>query len=248
MANQKSPEHGKHDEHHGPQEYGMGAIVSPPDPRDFTLADTLEKVPLLAAVAKEVRASVSPPYYIIPDRPPITDQDGTPMCIAYSSAADQNAEDHADFGAFFNFDEPKFFAQIGGTPDGASMRVALDRRLKVGYPVQGIAPKPGRHRITAYHKVNARTSDLKTAIRIAGGAIIVIPWFHSWFHPHKNGRLPEPDYEVGVHAFLTVGWNDAANSFKANQSWGTDWAKKGKFAFPMSFLGMALEVWQTTDA
>ena len=47
--------------------------------------------------------------------PPILNQGSSPMCVAYSSSAMKAWQDRRDQERFFDFNEPAFFAAIGGT-------------------------------------------------------------------------------------------------------------------------------------
>jgi hypothetical protein len=66
-----------------PDKHGLGAVASPEDPRDFAIADH----PGYAAAP----ATAFPSAWLEPNMPPVSNQGLTPMCVAYSSANDQEA-------------------------------------------------------------------------------------------------------------------------------------------------------------
>jgi len=101
--------------------FGLGALPDAPDERDY---------PLSALYAAEgLTASVTlPASYTAPGMPPVLDQHATPMCVAYSSSAVKAWQDRRDQERFFDFDEPAFFAAIGGSAQGAYVRAAVERK------------------------------------------------------------------------------------------------------------------------
>ena len=88
--------------------YGLGALPDAPDERDYPVSALYASEGLVASV-------VLPASYASPAMPPVLDQHATPMCVAYSSSAMKSWQDRRDQERFFDFDEPTFFGQIGGT-------------------------------------------------------------------------------------------------------------------------------------
>src|SRR5690349_4968230 len=105
--NEKSKLHGKTDKNHG-IEHGAGAKVPP------GLEDKKAEDPNADEVVPEAGASMAPAdappedalplargypaSKTIPFLPPVTNQHDTPMCVAYSSAYDQNQQDRPETG------------------------------------------------------------------------------------------------------------------------------------------------------
>jgi C1A family cysteine protease len=55
----------------------------------------------------------------------------------------------------------------------------------------------------------------------------------------ETGKLNMPDpseMEVGGHAVLAVGYNDASKRFWVRNSWGKGWGKAGYFTMPYDYL------------
>ena len=183
--------------------YGLGALPDAPDERDY---------PLSALYASEgLTASVSlPASYAARGMPPVLNQRATPMCVAYSSSAMKSWQDKRDQERFFDFDEPRFFSEIGGTANGAYVRAAMERLRLYGYPVVGIRD-PGDHRIAAYYAVSRDLSTIKAAIFDLGPVVVSTPWYRSWFRP-AAGVLPRPDTQVGGHAIVAYGWDARASA------------------------------------
>lgn len=216
--------------------YGLGALDSPPDERDWDVASLYELTGADAAPLLPAAYTAPPPW------PPILNQHATPMCVAYSSSTLKGWEDLRDQGAF-DFDEPLFFDEIGGTASGAYIRQALDRLLSVGYPVVTIGNR-AQHRITAYYRVGISETELKTAILAFGPILLSLSWPHSWFRP-VGGILPGADYNVGGHAIIATGWG--ASGLRLRNSWGTTWGLSGEAIMPWYHVGQIKEAWKAVD-
>jgi hypothetical protein len=206
--------------------YGLGAIQSPPDERDFELA--------LDA------ASAVPAAYTCPHRGPILDQGNTPMCVA--------SFDLSDLGHTYKWDEPYFFQRIGGGPNGAVIRNAFKVRLSYGYPLlpSHSGNSAASHRIAAYYAVPKAIDSIKRAMVQYGVLIAGVPWYNSWFSPHSDGKLPPADYQVGGHAIQVTGYDTYGPWF--DNTWGTDYGVTGRIQMSWGqFMACAWEVWKATD-
>jgi len=228
--------------------YPLGAIQSPPDERDYPIAD------LFAAFSVPPRPeAVLPAGWYVPLMPPVYSQDG-PKCVPFHLKTLKAYQDHLDQGpTWYDFDTARFFTDIGGGPDGAIVRVALDRLLKVGYPTVGHSDA-SKHRIAAYYAVPKVRLAIKQAIHAFGPLSIALPWFDSWFSPHSNGVLPRPTHVHSGHAIVLYGWNDTlgwkgepTGGWLLRNSWGADWGDRGHCLLPYAYDGAIWEVWKTID-
>ena len=216
--------------------FGLGALPSPEDPRDWSVAD------LYAALA--VAPAPLPAAYRAPNPfPPVLNQGVTPMCVAYSAAAMKRWDDIRD-QSDFDSDEPLFFAQIGGTAQGAVTRNALDRLLGYGYPVTGNAAAASVHKIAAYFAVPVTRDDICAAILQLGPVLLAVNWGNSWFRP-VNGILPAWDSAAGGHAILAVGWT--ADGLVLRNSWGQAWGSQGEAVMRWADLPHVRECWRAQD-
>jgi hypothetical protein len=213
-------------------EYGLGAIQSPPDVRDWP-------IDLLYATAG-VDPVAAPPasYRALTPYPPVYNQGSSPRCVAYSNGASKAYQDLRDTGLFAP-DFATFFSQIGGTQDGAVPRVALQQMLDHGYP-----PSAAGHRIAAYYSVPVDRAAIQSAIMGFGPVLFSSPWYYSWFRP-VNGVLPAPDSVAGGHEYEVVGWS--ATGFRIRNSWGAGWADGGEATIPWAYLSRVREVWKSVD-
>ena len=217
--------------------YGLGALPDGPDDRDYPLSALYAAEGLTASI-------VLPASYAAPGMPPILDQHATPMCVAYSSSAVKAWQDRRDQERLFDFDEPAFFAAIGGTAQGARVRDAMERMRSAGYPVVG-SGDAGHHRIAAYYAVPLDLATIKAAIHDLGPVVISTPWYRSWFHP-ATGVLPRPDTLVGGHAIVAYGWD--ARGLRLRNSWGSDWGVGGDCWMPETFVAHLNGAWKAVDA
>ncbi|MEI7743981.1 MAG: SH3 domain-containing protein [Chloroflexota bacterium] len=220
-----------------PSGYGLGALPDAPDERDYPVSAPYASEGLTASV-------VLPASYAAPGMPPVLNQHATPMCVAYSSSAMKAWQDRRDQEAFFDFDEPAFFAAIGGTAQGARVRAAMERMRSTGYPVASVGD-PGGHRIAAYYAVPRDVATIKAAIHDLGPIVVSTPWYQSWFHP-AAGVLPEPDTQVGGHAIVAYGWDQ--RGLRLRNSWGVDWGVGGDCWMPESFVPHISGAWKAVDA
>ena len=220
--------------------YGLGAIPSPYDARDFPITQLYA----LTGAAPEL----PPANYMVPGEPgPILNQGNSPQCVAYSSAGVKQYEDKLDQGQWFNFNESLFFSRIGGSANGAYIRDALAQLLKVGYPVVSIDDS-AQHKIDAYYTVPITLGEVQAALMAFGPLLFGISWPNSWFDPIK-GVLPKPDATAGGHAIKVIGWRTVSGQVQlilAN-SWGTSYGDAGRCYMPSPYLNRVFEVWKTVD-
>jgi hypothetical protein len=217
--------------------FGLGALQSPPDERDYQAAE------LYAALGIEP-ATAFASSYVIPERPPILYQDGLPQCVAYSTSAMKSWQDRHDGAGFVNLDEGRFFAAIGGTSAGAYVRDAMAEMVVDGYPEQGGA-NAAKHRVKAYYAIPHTADGLRAAILALGAVVIATPWYASWFRPLDSGLLPAPDRQVGGHAILAVGWD--IFGLRLRNSWGTAWGVGGECTLPWRYVAGLWEAWKAVD-
>lgn len=216
---------------------GTGALFVE-DPRDYPIAD-------LFASAGLPEPAPLPPSYRVAGMGPVLDQGSSPKCVAYSGSALKAQQDRVDQGVSFNFDESKFFSQIGGTAAGAFIGSALERLVDHGYPVVG-AGDAGSHRIAAYYRAGSGAGDLKAAIHAFGPIWVIGQWFSEWHHPGAGGVLPSPVHATNGHAVVLYGWD--ARGFIGRNSWGSDYGAGGDFVLRYAHLGAYLwAAYKTVD-
>ena len=218
-------------------EFGLGAIQSPLDDRDWPISS------LFAAAGIEAAVTIPASYLIPTPLPPILNQGNTPMCVAFSTSALKSYEDRRDQGQFFNFDEAAFFRAIGGGSNGAILRDAFVRMLGTGYPVVNVG-QAGSHKIKAYYAVPKTKADIQQAILAFGPLVLATPWAYSWMNP-INGVLPAPGSSAGGHAIAVIGWD--YRGLRLRNSWGIGWGFSGDCFMPWKYALGVWEVWKAVD-
>jgi hypothetical protein len=216
-------------------QFGLGAIPSPSDDRDWQISQAYADAGLTPFAAPPAAYMAPTPY------PPVYNQGASPRCVAYSSGGSKVYQDLRDTG-LFTPNQSLFYAQIGGTATGAVPRVALSQMLNYGYPpATGL---PSAHKIKAYYAVPTAQLAIQQAIMAFGPVLIASPWYNSWFRP-VNGVLPAPDTVAGGHEFYALGYETRGP--RCRNSWGTAWGIGGDFILPWSMLHLASEAWKTLD-
>jgi len=218
-------------------EFGLGAVQSPPDERDWPISS------LFATAGVEAAVTIPASYLIPAPLQPVLNQGNTPMCVAYSTSSLKGYEDRRDQGTFFNFDEPTFFRAIGGGSNGAILRDAYVRMLGTGYPVVSVG-QAGSHKIKAFYAVLKTKLDIQQALLAFGPLVLATPWAYSWFHP-VNGVLPAPNSSAGGHAIVVIGWD--YRGLRLRNSWGTGWGVGGDCFMPWKYVLSVWEVWKAVD-
>jgi hypothetical protein len=220
-------------------DFGLGAIQSPPDDRDFS-------IDLLYASAGETVPVAFPASYLVPGAiPPVLNQGSTPRCVAYSAEFVKAYQDRIDQGKFFPFDEAKFFVRIGGTSAGAIPRNAFAEMLHAGYPLD-VVDQAGQHRISAYYAVPIYQLSIQAAIMTFGPIVISLPWFNSDFDPTVTGILRQPYGGLaGGHAIAAIGWD--YRGLRLRNSWGANWGVNGDCWLPWPQLSRVWDGWKAVD-
>lgn len=225
--------------------FGLGAIPSPPDDRDFPI--TLDQAVAL------------PSRFVSTLMPPVSNQGNTGRCVAFASTGLKQWEERRDGHLFLNLDREWLYEHaeaIDGIPTppgpqrGTTCRAALKVLLKQGQPIVGQPQTALSHRIAAFYAVPLVADSIKRAVMQHGPVLIASEWFGSWFHPVK-GILPAPSGGiVGGHARLVFGWDDGVNggSLLVRNSWSSKWGVNGNSYDAYRYLVPALhDAWRATD-
>ncbi len=198
--------------------FGLGAVQSPPDARDYVLA-----IP---------NALTLPPRFTLTRLGPILDQGMTGTCVAH--AADgirlwQERRDGSNIAPWLPEDAVLALYDrckaLDGDPDperakGTSLRSVLSVLKNYGTPL--VAPHRNGGRISAYYGVPLDVATMKQALMQHGPLLVACAWDAAWFVP-KRLVLPAPSGKVaGGHAFFIWGWDDSVNggAWLMRNSWG----------------------------
>lgn len=94
---------------------------------------------------------------------------------------------------------------------------------------QSIRQDALRHRIGSYYSLdNKNTDELRQTLAKVGPFVVGVPVFSNWNRIGSDGVIPDPrGAQVGGHAILVVGYDDAKKRFKIQNSWRRSWGDRG---------------------
>lgn len=139
---------------------------------------------------------------------------------------------------------------------GAMIRDGVKACHKVGYcselfwpyKVSKFAAKPPtaaykdahKHVITEYARANSML-DFRSALAMGFPVVFGFSVYESFESAAvaKNGIVPMPmhsEKQLGGHAVLMVGYDDAAQRVIVRNSWGEGWGQKGYFTMPYQYV------------
>ena len=108
-------------------------------------------------------------------------------------------------------------------------------------PLAGCYKAAAQHMITSYHRLS--TVDEMRACLAEGFPFVFGFTVYEAFEGAQiaeTGVLNMPaasEKNVGGHAVMAVGYDDAAKRFLIRNSWDTDWGQAGYFTMPYDYLG-----------
>lgn len=236
----------------------LGVIPSPPDERNYCLADILPADKLIETFPKE---------YMVPNLPPSPyDQGYTSMCVAFSLKAIKEMQEakereiYTKYSAGFIYGNRHENDSVG---EGMYPDQALKNLLKEGvckestYPVMGTFYACQRGITEAMHgealpqKIAAYAQlkwadEIKNALMNIGPVLFCIPVYES-FYNGGHLLLPNKSKErlYGYHAVVCVGWTKDDRWIILN-SWGVGWGLlNGYCTFTYDYP--IIEKWSVTD-
>jgi C1A family cysteine protease len=154
---------------------------------------------------------------------------------------------------------------------GASLHDAIRSTVAYGVPHESLWPyditkftvKPDKpvwsdaywHSIKSALAVQQNLNALKTRLATGYPVIFGFVVFSSFETQSvaKTGLMPMPkenEEQLGGHAVMAVGYNDATRKFKIRNSWGMQWGDLGYFYMPYEFIlnpNYADDFWTATE-
>jgi len=221
-------------------EYGLGALPSPEDERDYQLAEVYAAL----GIEPVASAALPMPFRVAGPWPPVLKQGNTPTCVSHATSSHKAYQDFRDRGFFPQLDEFEFARRINTTAAGAYVRWAMAELVRTGYPEAGGA-NAAAHRSKAFYAIPTNPDGLQAAVVDFGPIVIAGPWYRSWFNPGPGGVLPAPDTKIGGHALEVDGYN--AVGIEGPNSWGPHWGDHGRFTLPWRHVGGLWEAWKAID-
>jgi C1A family cysteine protease len=143
---------------------------------------------------------------------------------------------------------------------GAQIRDGIKTINKVGAPPEALWPysdaNPGpfeerppakvyteaaKHQAVSYQRVARALGQMKGCLAAGYPFVLGFSVYESFESDAvaRTGDAPMPaggEKQLGGHAVLAVGYDDASQRFLARNSWGTGWGKRGYFTLPYAYL------------
>jgi C1A family cysteine protease len=141
-----------------------------------------------------------------------------------------------DAGALLR-DGIKTLAKYGVCPE-AQWRYVV--RKFAEQPPKACYDHAAEHQILSYHRITA-LKEMKTCLAEGYPFVFGFTVYESFESDTvaKSGKLNLPkqdEKDVGGHAVMAVGYDEAQQRFLIRNSWGTDWGKGGYFTMPYEYL------------
>jgi hypothetical protein len=244
----------------------LGRLPSPPDPRDFKLADFKDASPLDVALAKLLAS---------PKVAPATKQFGKAV-VAYINAMNPPEPPPIptpDPTTEVFWTNPRPLLNQGDTPHCVGFSGAhWGNTLPVGNVFEGkdgdamyyeckmLDGEPGaengtyvrslakvltnRGRVGAYAFAE-KVDELRDWVRSQGPVIVGTTWYDDMFYPDPAGFITPTGPVAGGHAYLLVGDRPESGTkpgfFIFLNSWGVEWGQQGYFKITHNDFGKLLE-------
>jgi C1A family cysteine protease len=150
---------------------------------------------------------------------------------------------------------------------GAMIRDGIKSVAKQGAPHETLWPyiiskfrtKPSarayrdalKHRAILYQRLHQTAQDLKACLADGYPFVFGFSVYESFESAAvaKTGRMPMPkpkEKQLGGHAVLAVGYDEATKRFIVRNSWGAEWGMAGYFTMPYSYIvdeNLAADFW-----
>jgi C1A family cysteine protease len=196
--------------------------------------------------------------------PPVVDQGELGSCTANAIAGalefDQMKQEQDDVFApsrLFIYYNERVIEHTVDEDAGAMIRDGIKSVSKDGAPHESLWPyviskfktKPSaaaykdgkKHTAVLYQRLTQSLEQFKACLASGYPFVFGFSVYESFESDAvaKNGKVPLPkpkEKQLGGHAVLAVGYDDAQKRFIVRNSWGTGWGLKGYFTIPYDYL------------
>jgi C1A family cysteine protease len=196
--------------------------------------------------------------------PPVYDQGDLGSCTANAIAAavefDQMKEQLDDVfvpSRLFIYYNERVMEGTADQDSGAMIRDGIKSVSKEGAPHETLWPyniakfktKPSRrvyqdaakHRAVLYERLDQALTQLKGCLASGYPFVFGFSVYESFEGADvaKTGSVPMPkpkEKQLGGHAVLAVGYDDASSRFIVRNSWGDKWGMAGYFTLPYAYM------------
>lgn len=190
------------------REYGLG-FYKKEDARDHLMAVVNPTAMALSSVALPIRFSR--------DQRWIGDQGNEPQCVGFSTAGFMRCEPEKHL----HWLPPTLYKEAqqrdpwpGDDYAGTTVRAAFSFLKERG-------------EITSYQRI-LNVEQLKKWLFLYGPVVFGTDWYMDMFTPNGRGFISVTGENVGGHAYLVYGYDDANKAIRIANSWGKGWGKGGR--------------------
>lgn len=185
--------------------------------------------------------------------PPVKNQGGEGSCVSWGVGyAGRSITWHQQYGGTYadnlNIFSPEFiYNQIKASADcnsGSYVTRGLDLIQSKGVCLWATMPytdvncstmpnsdqlaEAANYKISSYARVNLTVNDIKTQLAAGKAVVVAGPVNKAYMYLGNNvvlNNFKRPS--LGGHCYCVVGYDDAKNAFKFQNSWGTNWGSQG---------------------
>ncbi len=228
-----------------------GWVPDLPDARDY-----------MYSAPQEVLAELPTKVDLRPGCPPVYDQGQLGSCTANAIGAAhaftqlrQFKKDFMPSRLFIYFNERDIEHTVE-TDSGAMIRDGIKSVAKLGvcpetswpYDINRFRDKPlsqcytqaEQNQVTVYRRVLQNLHQLQGALASGSPVVFGFSVYESFEGQDvaRSGVVPMPargEKQLGGHAVLAVGYDDASQRFIVRNSWGPGWGQQGYFTMPYAY-------------
>jgi C1A family cysteine protease len=240
-----------------------GWIPDLPDQRDH-----------LYAAPAPIVTRLPPRVDLRPRCPPVFDQGQLGSCTANAIGAayrfdlkrQKVAQGFVPSRLFIYYNERAIEGTVA-TDSGAMLRDGIKVLAKQGvcsearwpYDITRYAQKPpapayreaSGHQALSYQRVAQEGFQMKGCLASGYPFVFGFAVYESFESPEvaRTGQMPMPgsrERQIGGHAVMAVGYDDAGQGFICQNSWSTAWGEQGFFTMPYAYLAnpqLARDLW-----
>jgi C1A family cysteine protease len=231
----------------------FGWIPDLPDHRDYLYA---APVPMLQALPTSIDLTAQ--------CPPIYDQGQLGSCTANAIAGaiqfeeiKQNLPQVITPSRLFIYYNERVIEHTVDSDSGAMLRDGIKSVAQQGacpeeewpYDIAQFQQKPDtscyedalQHKVKLYQRVAQNLNQMKGCLASGYPFVVGFSVYESFETPQvaQTGHVPLPqstEQQIGGHAVVAVGYDDANQWFICRNSWGTNWGMNGYFTMPYAYL------------
>jgi C1A family cysteine protease len=243
-----------------------GWVPDLPDQRDLMYA-AIRKVPRKLPKSADLSPVCSP----VEDQGELGSCGSNALVGALEFLEMKDKRQLVDLSRLFIYYNTRVIEDSVGSDSGVMIRDAVKTLVKQGvcseknwpYVIKQFTKKPGpacyqealNHQVTSYHRIS-NLDEMKTCLADGFPFVFGFTVYESFESAQvaKTGTLNLPrkgEAQVGGHAVMGVGYDDAKKRLLVRNSWGADWGMKGYFTMPYDYItsrGLSDDFWTIRQA